>query len=105
MADATPKPFVDKVKSRKLLAFLFVVVANMINGYLGTPIDHETMGQVNELAIYYIGGQAAVDAVAPWMASLGRFGSQSGEAVAEAREKAKAEKEAEAEDGADGERT
>lgn len=91
MADSSPKPFVDKVKSRKLLAFVFVVVANMINGYLGTPIDHETMAQVNELAIYYIGGQAAVDAVAPWMGSLGKFGNQSGSAVAEAREEAKAE--------------
>lgn len=86
----------DKLKSRKLIAFLMVVLVNLVNGYFGNPIDQPTIEGVNELAIYYILGQGAVDAVTPWMGKLSSFGSQAGAKVASEVEEKKAKKEADA---------
>jgi hypothetical protein len=72
----------EKLKSRKLAAFVLVTLANLVNGYFDTPIDLATMQQVNELAIYYILGQGAVDALGKWNTPLASFGTQLGQKAA-----------------------
>jgi hypothetical protein len=73
----------EKLKSRKLAAFLITVLIHLVNGYLGNPIDEETMGEVTTLALAYIVGQGLAD-LGKEGQIISRFGTQVGQAAIEA---------------------
>lgn len=81
----------EKLKSRKLWAFFITLLLNVGNGacraYFQFSLDEATMGQINELCVYYLLGQAGVDALAglsPQVSKIGeRLGLAAGEKVLE----------------------
>ena len=89
---------VDKLKSRKLLAFVFTVLLHILNGYLGNPIDDETMQEVTKLALGYIVGQGLADLGKEGQV-LASLGTQIGHASVEAMKKHKEEQTTSSESG------
>ena len=71
---------VQKLKSRKLIALLIGVLLHVGNGYLGNPIDEETMGEVTKLILGYLLGQGLAD-LGKEGQIFNSFGRQVGEAV------------------------
>lgn len=75
----------EKLQSRKLFAFLITVLLHLINGYFKNPIDEGTMEGITKLALGYIVGQGAVDALKEFKI-LANFGTQVGTAADQAVE-------------------